>query len=347
MVKQSSIIQAFVKLGLFLQTYCSLQNSEENSEFDGLEEVINKTKRHNGWFTKEQIVFALKAWSQVLTEEKLTDWLANYSLQNNDSKNVAIIMAGNIPMVGFHDFLCVLVTNNNAICKLSSNDSILLPFIADLLVSYEPELKNQIIFVKEKLEEYDAVIATGSNNTSRYFEYYFGKKPNLIRKNRTSVAVLSGNESESQLQQLGSDIFTYYGLGCRNVSKLFVPTDYNFDSFFQALFSYKKSIDHHKYANNYDYNKAVYLMSEFKLLDNGFMILKEDKTLHSPISVVFYEYYKNLRQLKTLLGTQQESLQCIVANSGIEKEVAFGQTQSPQLNDYADGIDTVDFLLKL
>ncbi len=347
MAKLSRISQAFTKLGDFLKYFYEAGPQTENKAFNEFESVIARAQQQNAWFTQVNIKFALIQWAKLLTKAQLTDWLSLYPLEEKKTKCVAIIMAGNIPLVGFHDFLSVLITGNKAICKLSSNDKVLLPFIAKQLVEIEPLLDDRIDFIEGKLEQFDAVIATGSNNTSRYFEYYFGKGPNIIRKNRTSVAVLSGNESTSQLERLGDDIFNYYGLGCRNVSKVFVPKEYNFETFFESLFKHKHVIEHHKYANNYDYNKAVYLMSDFKILDNGFMILKEDNSLYSPISVIFYEYYSSIEELKKLLDSQKERIQCVVSSLGYKNEVSFGQTQSPELNDYADGVDTIQFLTEL
>lgn len=348
MVEQSHILQAFVKLGKLLREFCENGKKINSQDHDLLREAVAKAKHQNAWFTENNILFALKNWGAVLRAEKLTAWLSPYhTSENNSQKRIAIIMAGNIPLVGFHDFLSVLLTGNKAICKLSSNDTVLLPHIAEYLTIIEPSLQERIIFTEGKLIDFDAVIATGSNNTSRYFEYYFGKKPNIIRKNRSSVAVLSGKESREQLEALGEDIFRYFGLGCRNVSKIFVPNDYDFDHFFNAIFGYKTVLDHHKYANNYNYNKAVYLMSSFKLLDNGFLILKEDEGLHSPISVLFYEKFDSIEKLTSRIQSDRENLQCVVSDLGILGEIPYGQTQMPALNDYADGVDTVNFLLKL
>ncbi len=339
-------IIAFVKLGNFLRDFCNAANTE-NEMHNSLKEVITLAGHHNGWFTAENIHFSLAGWSKLLSEENLTHWLSNYPIANNKPKTVAIIMAGNIPFVGFHDFLSVLVTGNNVLAKLSSSDKVLLPFLAKYLIEVEPSLKERIHFTDEKLENFDAVIATGSNNTARYFDYYFGKKPHIIRRNRNSVAVLTGKETPEQLTALGEDIFRYYGLGCRSVSKLFVPKNYNFDAFFNAIYAYNAIIQKAKYANNYDYNKAVYLMSEFKLLDNGFLILKEDTSYTSPIASVFYEYYESSASLKEKLKGEQEKIQCIVAHNFIADEIPFGKTQLPELRDYADKVDTVDFLLKI
>jgi hypothetical protein len=201
--------------------------------------------------------------------------------------------------------------------------------------------------VEGKLEGFDAVIATGSNNTSRYFEYYFKKKPSIIRKNRNSVAVLNGKETTEDLIALGEDIFRYFGLGCRNVSKLFVPKGYEFKTFFEAIYEYKDVIFYERYANNYDYNKAVFLMSLYKLLDNEFLTLKEDASYSSPISSVFYEYYDTIEEIKTKLEEDAEQIQCVVSNNLIDNSISFGQTQKPMLWDYADNVDTIKFLLKL
>ena len=256
-------------------------------------------------------------------------------------------MAGNIPLVGFHDLLCVWVSGHKAVVKLSSEDKLLLPFIVEQLRDLIPEWAEAVTFSDEKVTDFDAVIATGSNNTARYFEYYFGKKPHIIRKNRNSVAVLTGKETQEELTALGKDIFQYYGLGCRSISKLFVPENYSFDAFFQAIYAYRDIINEQKYANNYDYNKAVYLMSLYKLLENGFLILKEDKSYASPIATLFYEYYTDTEALKKQLITDTEQIQCIVAKGLLPDEIAFGNTQIPQLWEYADNVDTLKFLSNL
>lgn len=346
-------IIAFSKLGGFLRDFLKADSNKELWS-QKLSEAVTLAGHKNGWFTKENVFFALKSWSNVLTTENLENWLSAYEITNSPDtetnsvqrKTVAIIMAGNIPLVGFHDFLCVLLTGNKALVKLSDSDSVLLPLLADFLKDTEPSLKTEIEFTKGKLENFDAVIATGSNNTARYFEYYFGKKPNIIRKNRNSVTVLTGEESTSQLKALGDDIFRYFGLGCRSVSKIFVPEGYDFDTLFKSIFSFNEIVNQNKYANNYDYNKAVYLMSDFPILDNGFLILKEDKRYSSPIASLNYEFYSSKEELKKRLSDDKEELQCIVGSGFLENEVEFGQTQIPALGDYADGIDTVDFLLK-
>ena len=256
-------------------------------------------------------------------------------------------MAGNLPLVGFHDLLCVLVAGHKAIVKLSSDDRVLLPYLITQIRTFAPEWAEAVAFTDDKVTEYDAVIATGSDNTARYFEYYFGKKPHIIRKNRHSVAVLTGEETPEELQDLGKDIFLYYGLGCRSVSKLFVPQGYDFDLLFQAIYPYKDIIEEQKYANNYDYNKAVYLMSLYKLLENGFLLLKEDEHYGSPIATLFYEYYTNKETLKKKLATDREKIQCVVGHNFIDGEIPFGQTQTPKLWDYADGVNTLTFLLNL
>ena len=256
-------------------------------------------------------------------------------------------MAGNIPLVGFHDFLSVLISGHNVIVKQSSNDKHLLPFIAKFLEHIEPNFKGRIYFTDEKLRNFDAVIATGSNNTARYFEYYFKNKPSIIRNNRNSIAILTGNESESELKELSNDIFRYYGLGCRNVSKLYVPKGYNFDYFFKAIYHWNPIIEKAKYANNYDYNKAVYLMSEFQMLENGFLMIKEDQSFSSPIATVFYETYTDLNELKIQLNLVKDQIQCIVANGFSDNEIPFGQSQNPKLWEYADNMDSIAFLLKI
>ena len=341
----------FVELGKFLSQF-SENNTVKNPAvlhnepfFDAFIDLIKLSQSHNGWYTPENVYFSIHSWAEALTAENLNQWLSSYIIPIQEPKNVALILAGNIPLVGFHDFLSVLITGNNVLAKTSSNDQHLLPFLAKYIIAVQPELAQSIAFVEGKLKGFDAVIATGSNNTSRYFEYYFKDKPSIIRKSRNSVAVMTGNETKEQLTALGEDIFRYFGLGCRNVSKLFVPKGYSFVPFFEAIFVYQDVIHYEKYANNYDYNKAVFLMSNFKLLDNGFLTLKEDKSHASPISSVFYEFYEDIDELKIRLQAEKEQIQCIVADDNIKDSVPFGQTQNPHLWNYADNTDTISFLL--
>ncbi len=346
-------INAFAKLGDFFLKYCECANNDTQSAdnerpwFKRFDDVVELAGHKNGWFTKENILFSLHSWGKLLNQESLEDWLTPYTIKVENPKVVAIIMAGNIPLVGFHDFMAVLVTGNTALIKLSSNDSVLLPFIADYLAELETSLRDKIIFTDGLLKDFDAIIATGSNNTARYFEHYFGKGPNIIRKNRNSVAVLTGYESFEKLHALGEDIFRYYGLGCRSVSKIFVPVGYDFELFFKSINSYSFIMDKVKYSNNYDYNKAVYLMSEFAILDNGFLILKNDVNYGSPIASLFYEEYGDLEKLKLRLGNDADQIQCIIGEDVAESEIPFGSSQTPSLKDYADGIDSVEFLLKI
>ena len=346
-------INAFVKLGEFLSQFSKQKiQKKETIElndifFDGFKHQLKLAEEHNGWFTPENIHFAIKGWSDSLTKSNLNTWLKPYSIKETKPKLVAIIMAGNIPLVGFHDFLSVLISGHHVLVKQSSNDKHLLPFLAKYLEYIEPEFKGKISFTEDKIVGFDAVIATGSNNTARYFEYYFKNKPSIIRNNRNSVAVLNGQETENDLKNLSEDIFRFYGLGCRNVSKLFVPENYDFEAFFNAMYHWHPIIEKAKYANNYDYNKAVYLMSEFDMLENGFLMIKEDKSYSSPIATVFYEYYSDINQLKEKLNAEKSQIQCIVSKGLIENEIAFGNTQNPQLWDYADSIDSIEFLLAI
>jgi len=346
-------INAFVKLGEFLSQFSNsgIEKREHIVDndlfFEGFKLQIKLAETHNGWLTQENILFALENWSNALNAISIKHWLETYNFKDVDQKRVAIIMAGNIPLVGFHDFISVLISGHNVIVKQSSNDKHLLPYLSKYLVSVEPKFKDKIEFTDNKLEQFDAVIATGSNNTARYFEYYFKNKPSIIRKSRNSVAILTGNENEDDLKALSEDIFRYYGLGCRNVSKLFVPNNYDFQSFFNAMYHWNPIINQTKYANNYDYNKAVYLMSEFDIIENGFLMIKEDQGYASPISTVFYEYYDTLEKLKSKLENDKNQIQCIVSKHVLESEIPFGKTQKAELWEYADDIDTIEFLLKI
>jgi hypothetical protein len=346
-------INAFANLGAFLGQFSNgtIEKKENilynDLFFDGFKHQLKIAKEHNDWFTQENILFAIEGWHKLLKKENISAWLQPYNLQEGTSKKIAIIMAGNIPLVGFHDFLAVLICGHHVIVKQASKDKHLLPFLAKYLEYVEPEFKGSMTFTEEKLDSFDAVIATGSNNTARYFEYYFKGKPSIIRNNRNSIAVLTGNETHEELQMLSDDIFRYYGLGCRNVSKLYVPISYDFNAFFEAMYHWHPIIDTAKYANNYDYNKAVYLMSEFDMLENGFLMIKEDKSFSSPIATVFYEYYESENKLRKTLKEESNNIQCIVSKGFDKNEVAFGNTQKPELWDYADGIDSISFLINL
>ena len=337
-------IDTFLELGLCLQNYTDSKDLSSNFS-QKLTNIIRQAEIQNAWFTQIQVRLSIAAWAKALTKEQLYNWLTPYKIESMPEKDVAVIMAGNIPLVGFHDFLCVLILGHKVIGKLSSNDNLLLPFMAEELIRIHPGFEDKIVFTNDRLPKFDSVIATGSNNTARYFEYYFKNKPHIIRKNRNSLAILNGTESKAELQALGEDRFRYFGLGCRSVSKLFIPEDYDVDDFYKATFKFKDYIYHHKYANNYDYNKAVYLMSSVKLLDNGFLLLKEDKQFSSPIGTLFYEKYTSIKELEITLKERHEEIQCTVGNEDFA-EVKFGQTQNPKLSDYADGVDTLEFLIQ-
>ncbi|MBI9053871.1 MAG: hypothetical protein JEY96_08650 [Bacteroidales bacterium] len=344
----SKRIESFVKLGEFLINFSLGDMNDKHSK--ALNEIILNDNIFNPWFTKENILHSIKAIGESLKLGKVECWVNKYPSASNNpkSKKVGVITAGNIPLVGFSDFISVLISGHIFKGKLSSKDNRLLKFISDYLIDLNSEFKNYIIFTEDKLEDFDAVIATGSNNTARYFEYYFGKYPHIIRKNRSSAAVLTGDETSADIKKLGVDIFSYFGLGCRNVSKLFIPKDYCFDNFFENIESFKNVYMHNKYANNYDYNKSVYLMNQIQHFDNGFLILKEDENFSSPIGVVFFQYYNNIQKVNELLNLNSELIQCVVSRSElIKNSLYFGKAQEPELWDYADNIDTMKFLLEL
>ena len=343
-------INAFVKLGLFLKQFKSNKQNEGLKElndkfFSDFDELIYRQQAFNGWFDRANVLNAIDAIADSLTESELREWLGNYNIEDDSNKTVGVILAGNIPIVGFHDYLCVLISGNRIKAKLSSSDKTLLPKVSEILIYLENDFEPKIEFV-DKLENFDAVIATGSNNTARYFTQYFGKYPHIIRKNRNSVAIIDEKDGVSDLDGLGKDIFSYYGLGCRNVSKLYVPAGYRLDTIFEALFDFKYVVDNNKYANNYDYNKAVYLLGSNELLDNNFLLFKPDESLTSPVGVLHYEFYQDVESLKQHLEEIRESIQCVVSskNSSIET-LNFGEAQCPKLSDYADGVDTLKFIL--
>lgn len=336
-MKLSNRIAVFAALGKIIQN-----RSEEESD-----SLYRRAAANNNWFTKENIQLALEGISRFLDEEKLRQWLTPYELpeESPSPKKVGVVMAGNIPLVGFHDFLSVLITGHELHAKLSSQDPVLIPYLANELIEIEPRFREKINF-EDRLNNMDAMIATGSDNSSRYFNYYFSKVPHIIRKNRSSCAILDGSESPEELRQLAEDMTQYYGLGCRNVSKLYVPEGYNFTPLIEILETFSHLREHNKYSNNYDYNKSIYLVNRVPHLDTGFMLFKEDEALVSPISVVFYETYTNSEALNQRLAEQEEKLQCVVGQHA-PAQVSFGKAQQPELWDYADGVDTIAFLKSL
>lgn len=336
-------IGAFVRLKSFLNRHFSKQYlPEEASLHQGLDTLIDTAFTYNGWFSRPFVEEALKNIAWMLNEEDLSRFTQKIP-EHTKSKRVAVICAGNIPLVCFHDVLCVLLSGHSLLIKLSEDDKILLPFFLKLLTHYEPEFESAIRFAEGKLSEFDAVIATGSNNTAKHFEYYFSKYPNIIRKNRTSVALLTGTETASELKDLGKDIFTYYGLGCRNVSKLLVPKGYDFSAFFESLVSFGEVVNNKKYGNNYDYHRSLYLLESLPFLDNNFLILRESAELHSPISVLYFQEYASVQDMEAYLKAHRAELQCVVGKNYIP----LGCSQKPVISEFADGVDTLDFLVHL
>jgi hypothetical protein len=339
-------IITFSKLGDFIT---------QNLDTDALKPLFSATRNENGWFTEDNVKLAVENIAKIyLNETALEKFTQKYAFlnENFNPKKIGIVMAGNIPAVGFHDLLCVVLSGNIALLKLSSSDTASMTFLINKLYEFDPELKNTII-IAQRLNDADALIATGSDNTAKHFEYYFASKPRIIRRNRTSVAVLNGNESRAELANLGNDIFQYFGLGCRNVSKFYVPIGYTFDKFYESIEYWSTIQLHHKYNNNYDYNKSIYLVNRIPHLDNGFLLLKEtggrpDDTLVSPISVCFYETYENDAHLEQLLAESAEKIQCTVSSdTRFLNSFKFGEAQVPKLEDFADGIDTMEFLINL
>ena len=328
-------INTISELGLYLR-----KNFLED-HFDTIKLAIAK----NPWFTVKSITNAVLSISDMVEKDMLNAWLNPYTIKEPSSpKNVLIIMAGNIPLVGFHDLLSVIIMGHNPVIKLSSNDNVLMPLIINIFIDLSPSNYNQIKFINEvKGRSFDAVITTGTDNSANYFKYYFKDAKRIIRKNRRSIAILDGSENSLQIKGLANDIFMYYGLGCRNVSKIYLPVGYDLNILFKSFYLHKHVIEHKKYGNNYDYNKAIYLMGNNKLIENGFILLKEDSSLYSPVAMLYYEYYDDINDVHSFIDKNIDKIQCIVSKNNIP----FGNTQKPKLWDYADGVDTIDFLKQL
>lgn len=343
--------ESFVRMGKLFRALAIGERKEvedlvSETQWENWENAKEQAQIFNQWFTQKNITLAFRGLGEMLEEEKLVEWLSKYvkRMSQVESKKVAIIMAGNVPMVGFHDLMCTLISGHTAMCKMSSDDKIFYPLIKEQLVSWNSQWEDRIVLVEERLKGHEVVIATGSNNTARYFEYYFKDVPHIIRKNRNAVAILNGDESKDEIFELGKDIFQFFGLGCRNVSKVYLPKGFVLDRVYEGIFDHGEVIHHNKWCNNYDYNKAVYLLSKFPFLDNNFLLIKEDKeALVSPLGVLFYEFYEDESELRSGLKERENEIQCIVSN----KDIPFGKAQCPELWDYADGVDTMDFLVDL
>ena len=342
---KEEIITAFDGLG---DVMLSIVNQKEwtgyvlgvtSEEYEKLQDLVKRQFYLNGWFTEEAVLHVFKGWGEQLTKENLVQFTKDYAFAASPKK-VGVIMAGNIPLVGFHDFLCVLLSGNSIVIKLSSDDKTLLPALVSILQNFLPEISDRITISEAKLGEVDAIIATGSGNSMRYFESYFGHLPHVFRKNRTSVAVLTGAESKAELEALGLDIFTHFGLGCRNVSHLLIPKDFELNRFFEAIIPSADVVNVHKYANNYDYNKAIYLMNLEQILDNGFVLLKESEELFSPLAMLFYHRYEAVSEVDSYLEKHKEDVQAVVGHNFLP----FGSAQCPGLADFADGLDTMSWL---
>lgn len=335
-------ITSFIELGKVLGKVA------ENPDQSNWAAAFAQAEAANKWFTQENMALALRGIAHMLEENKLKKWLSNYTnVPENGQKRVGLIMAGNIPLVGFHDLLCVLASGNKAVVKLSSQDQILPRKLLETLAHINARLAKRVEVTDGKLENFTHVIATGSDTSAKHFEYYFGKYPNIIRKNRNSIAIINGDESLSELRALGKDIFRYFGLGCRNVSKVYLSEKVNPQAFIASLEDWKFIANHSKYFNNYEYHKAIFLVEKLPHLDNGFLLLREEANLGCPVGVLHFQKFSHLDQMKAEVEIHADTIQCVVASKslGLENTVPFGQSQSPELWDYADGVDTMAFLL--
>ena len=347
-MKKEQIEKAFVQLGLVMthfgksEDWSGFELGITQEEHEMFNELILRQKHYNGWFTEEMVRKSLLSLGNCLTIDQLKVWADDYDY-SDQSKTIAVIMAGNIPLVGFHDFLSVLMSGHTVLAKLSSDDKLLLPALSKFLFAFESGLSDKIKFSEGKISDFDAVIATGSDSSSAYFQQYFGGYPHVFRKNRTSLAILNGSESKEELELLAHDIFDYYGRGCRNVSHLLVPKDYRINLVFESIVHMGSVIDNKKYGNNYDYNKAVHLLNQEKLLDNNFVLFRETRDLFSPLGMLYYHFYDSQSDLKDYINQHTDQIQCLVG----KEYLPFGSAQKPALNDYADGVDTMKWLSQL
>lgn len=343
MITLEQRIKAFAELGHILTDAAAPQPSLP--EATAFRKLMDRQVNNNKWFTPANVRLAVGAIGQMLREDRLREWIKKYTISDDPSKEktIAVIMAGNIPLVGFHDFFCVLMSGQKILARSSSKDSELIMAVADLLAGIEKAFREKICFTEKIKSAYDAVIATGSDNTSRYFEYYFGHKPHIFRKNRNSVAIIGRDTPGEDIRKLGIDIFSYFGLGCRNVSKIFIQEGVDPAQIFTEWEEWSSLTDHRPYANNYLYNKSLFNLNKQSFMDNGFMLFKNDTALSSPVAVTYYEFFSERQQLFHTLEEQSGMIQCIVS----ENDTFFGNTQYPGPGDYADNMDTVEFINSL
>ncbi len=333
-----------IKLEDRIRAWATVGHIIKNLSVQEKARLIEGTKAENSWFTEESIEYALQGIARYLDADKLRGWTKSLPDVNHTPRKIGVVMAGNIPLVGFHDMLTVLISGHRMLAKLSAKDTFMMQYVAGLLHEIEPRFKEYTYF-EEKLKDIEAIIATGSDNSAKYFEYYFANIPHVIRKNRSSCAILQGNESAEDLQTLGRDMFLYFGLGCRNVSKLYVPENYPFSPLLDALAGYDRLLLHHKYSNNYDYNKSIYLVNGEPHYDTGFALFRDNAALVSPISVIYYESYKDQQDLNNKLDQYRDKIQCVVSRKGwYPDSYPFGKAQEPELWDYADGVNTLAFI---
>jgi hypothetical protein len=345
----NTLESSLVQLGSWLRG--EIPNQGPNDQL-----LLSQAEMQNRWFTEDSCKNAMHGCGMMLETSVLEDWLERYDL-NADAlgvKRIGLVLAGNLPLVGWHDVMCTLLTGHEAVIKASSSDSVLMTAVIEAWQSFLPEdSKLRVQWVTGKLSDVDAVIATGSANTNRYFEHYFKDLPRILRSQRTSVAILDGTESDEEIRALGSDVFQYFGMGCRSVTKLYLPVGFDLNRLFKVWIEWSHLANHNKYANNYDYHKAVWLLNQVPLIENGFVLLKEDNTFLSPVGSLFYEPYTDRQSLMAHLKAHMHDLQCIAVRNPSDFQgssvpvVPLGRTQMPMPWDYADGVDTISFLLGL
>lgn len=371
-----------LKLEDRLQILAELGEHLRRDEDELLQAHLKRTAYNNGWLTVDYYRRAIESIAtEWLSEQTLSEWVSNYpalrestsvtapssEAPNSDfqgaprssdlrkSKKIGLVLAGNIPMVGFHDVISVFLSGHIAQIKVSEKDPYVIPYLLKLMIQFSEDRFGETASIAEyfqlteKLSDFEAVIATGSNNSARYFEAYFGKYPHIIRRNRNGVAVLSGEETDEELKALGEDIFTYFGLGCRNVAKLYVPQGYDFEPMLNVFHEWRQLQNHPKYKNNFDYHYALLTVNREQFLSNGSVILREDKALLSHIAGLYYEYYTDLADLQIELHEHRDQIQLVVAKPNLLSfdTKYFGEAQRPGLMDYADGVDTVAWLVNL
>ena len=336
---------------IFIKNFSTLGRSVENalqSAYNNtlLDRAFEDSLRLNPLFTINMQHEALKIiCKKFLNINCLHNWLTPYKeLLFERESTVGIVMAGNLPLVGFHDFLVTMASGSRAQIKLSGKDR-LLPALFEMLCEINPYWRARVAFTEHLPENIDLLIATGGEEASKFFKSEYDEIPKIVRSSRSSIAILKGDETIDELRRLSDDIFLYYGMGCRSVSTLLVPFGYTFELLIEAFKNKENAITSEDYLSAYRYQKALAAMNKSGYSDGGFYILREHSSFPPPMGVLNVLTYRNVDQINEFIDSNKLHLQCVVNRKFNNSNIEFGEAQYPSLDEYADGVNSLEFLL--